>query len=211
MVKTLRTKEKKCTAHIDKGHAWSAWDRKWKFYVVPSSPDRQEKALVILILLSQGQLLHSCLSHCVSLELGLATSGWGPQKYGWTAMWDAFHLWLDITRQKCGLQFMQLRSYHLLPVLKGNCLSLLFFWWSLGVALDLGRAVTFVPSLGTIRVSLGSFNTARNIHFLSQLKLDKIFKIFLLRYNWKLTLVSCVWNNLWYLYIWQNDHHNKSS
>lgn len=49
------------------------------------------------------------------------------------------------------------------------------FWLSMGVALDLGRVISLLP-LGTPPVSMGLFNTARNIYDLSQLKLDKIFE-----------------------------------
>lgn len=77
-----------------------------KILCCPFLTSRQEKTLVILILLSQRQLLHSCLSHCVSLELRLATSGWGASKirldsnvgctsfvirYDQTEMWIAIH------------------------------------------------------------------------------------------------------------------------
>lgn len=51
-----------------------------------------------------------------------------------------------------------------------------FFWLFLGVTLDLGRVVSFVPSLWMPLASMGLFNIARNIYCLSQLKLDKIFE-----------------------------------
>ena len=56
---------------------------------------------------------------------------------------------------------------------QGNCLS--FFWFSLGVALDLRRVVSSLLSLGMLLTSMGLFSTSRNIDCLSQLKPDKIF------------------------------------
>ena len=58
---------------------------------------------------------------------------------------------------------------------QGNCLRLSSFWLSLGLALDLGRVVSFAPSLGTSFVSKRLFNTARSIYCLSRLKPDKRF------------------------------------
>lgn len=57
---------------------------------------------------------------------------------------------------------------------QGNCLSL--FGLSLGVALDLGRVISFVPSLGIPLVCNGLFNNARNIYCLSQLIPEKILE-----------------------------------
>lgn len=53
-------------------------------------------------------------------------SDWGPREFGETEMMIAHHL--------------QLASYQQLLVLRGGCLSLYFFWLSLGVDLGLQRA-----------------------------------------------------------------------
>lgn len=47
------------------------------------------------------------------------------------------------------------------------CLSVL--WLSLGVALDLGRVVSFASSLGIPLVLMGLFNTKKHIYCLSGL------------------------------------------
>lgn len=57
---------------------------------------------------------------------------------------------------------------------QGHCISL--FWLSLGVALDLGRVVSFVPSLGTPLGYNRFFSNARSIYYVPQLKPDKIFE-----------------------------------
>ena len=49
-----------------------------------------------------------------------------------------------------------------------------FFGLPLGVALDLGRVVSFTPSLGMPLGSMGQFNTSRNNYYLSQLKPENI-------------------------------------
>ena len=99
-------------------------------------------------------------------------SGWGVQRhgkernvgftptvttYGQPGMWIVLYL-------NCG-------SYGLLSVLRSKT-----FWLSFGVALDLGREVSFASSLGTPLSFMGLFNTARNICWLSPLKSNKIFK-----------------------------------
>ena len=97
----------------------------------------------------------------MSCQLGLVTARLGASKYGQTEMWVE-HLWLGSIVSP-----------------PGNCLGPSFFWLSLGVALDLGRVLYFAPSLRMPLVSMGLFNTARNIYCLSQLKPGKIFeKIF---------------------------------
>lgn len=74
----------------------------------------------------------------------------GDPKHGWAEMGIELHLWLGSIGSP-----------------QGNCLSPSSFWLSLGVALDLGRVVPFVPSLGTPLVSMGLLSTARNIYCLS--------------------------------------------
>ena len=115
-----------------------------------------------LSFLSQWWLLPPYLSHFVSWELDLATVRLeGPLKYGRTEMWVALHLWLG--------------SYQVLPPLKGIIYAC-FSFVSFRAALDLGRVVSFVPSLWMPFVSMGLLHPARNIYCLSQLKRDKIFK-----------------------------------
>lgn len=59
---------------------------------------------------------------------------------------------------------------------QGNCLSLSFFWLSLGMTLDLRRVVSFASTLRKPLVSMGLLNIARIIHCLSWLKPGKISK-----------------------------------
>ena len=67
---------------------------------------------------------------------------------------------------------------------QGNSLS--YFWLSLGVALDLGRIVSFAPSLGMPLLSMVSFNTAYfnaiqlsslDRHFSNNLHLSKVTRL----------------------------------
>lgn len=103
-----------------------------------------------------------CLLTCLILcsdNWAWQPSGWGPSKDSQTEIEVALHLWLV--------------PYRLLPAFKG---SGSLFQLSLGVVLDLGREVSFAPSLGMPLAFNRLFNTARNIYCLSWPKPDKIFK-----------------------------------
>lgn len=90
------------------------------------------------------------LSHFVSWELGLTTIRLGPPTYDQNMVWIA----------------PQLVAGVLLTVAtsRGNCLSPSSFWLSLGVTLDLQRAVAFALSLRTSLVFKQLFNTTSHIY-----------------------------------------------
>ena len=111
--------------------------------------------------LSQEQLLPSCISCFVSWELGLATIRLGDPK--------------NMTRKKCKLDSICCWGPTFASS-QGNCLSPSSFWLYLGVVLDLGKIISFAPSLGAPLGSILLFNTVRNTYCLSWLKPGKIFE-----------------------------------
>lgn len=154
-----------------------SWKRKKKvkFHVAPSFPNSDLQGKTFIIISSSPMDSYCLVSFCV-LRTWLGNCQvedppiWADRnvdytlflaRYGWREMWAEFHL--------------QLWSYWLPLTALREIVS--FFWLSLGVALDSGRA----PSLRTPLESMGLFNMDRNIYYLFQLKPDKIFKMIFLK------------------------------
>lgn len=107
-------------------------------------------------------------SYCLLVCLVLCPENLAGQPQGWRTS----KIWL----QKCGLHSICSLAGVLLTVAssQGDCLSVSFFWLSLGVTLDLEKIVPSAPSLGYILVQ-GSVQYSQE-YSLSQLKSHKVLE-----------------------------------
>lgn len=126
----------------------------------------REIQICSLLILSQRQLLPSCLSSSCVLRTGLGNYHIGSFKNISKCNWALYCICSSGPTDCCPL------SEHL---------SLSFFCLSLGEALELGRVVSSAPSLKMSIVCSWLFRTTRNIYHFSLLKLDEILKDFFVR------------------------------
>ena len=156
------------------------WERKVKFMLLFLF---QIQTLVNLVLGCPVVSLSGTPSYCllVCLEFVLRTwlgflSTWGTQVVG-SCVCRQLHrqvggskIWLD---RNMGCTSFVVESHWLLSALRESFMS--FSWLSLGVALDIGRIVSFASCLGMPPLSMGSFSVAGNVYYLYELKPDKVF------------------------------------